>query len=298
MVRIISTAAVVLAFSSSAYGVTEEEIQVALACRKQCDQYREESSSSMVCGKWGRTLPRPKVGRSCTDAFDTMFKNTCLNMCNGKEVTVDVHGHCSEKRREMPKPVVGHACNDGYEGGYAAAAALFSDGAAEAREAAKREETQAEREAMVAAVKEQKEKKDQADLLAARKAAVEAHKAMQNNKGAPVAAEEKKEEEPVAAEEPAAAAEEPAVAVEEPAAPVEEEGGLRGTVEEVAEEVRKVIATLPVTVDESDINLVIYEGQQAAEAVDDFCKKHMASAGVACMDQLLPHVERKLSDKL
>ena len=66
----------------------------------------------------------------------------------------------------------------------------------------------------------------------------------------------------------------------------------------LGEEVRKVIATLPVTVDESDINLVIYEGQKAAEAVEDFCKKHMAEAGSACMDQLLPHVERKLSDKL
>merc|ERR1719408_37041 len=153
MVRIISSAAVVLAFSSSAFGVTEDEIQVAMACRRQCDQYREESSSSMVCGKWGRTLPRPKVGRSCTDAFDTMFKNTCLNMCNGKEVTADVHGHCADKRREMPKPVVGHACNEGYEGGYAAAVALFSDGAAEAREEKRRKEAQAAREAMLAEVK-------------------------------------------------------------------------------------------------------------------------------------------------
>jgi hypothetical protein len=258
MVRIFSTAAVVLAFSSSAYGVTEEEIQVARACRRTCETFREESSSSPACGKWMRTLPRPKVGRSCTDAFDTMFKSTCLNMCNGQEVTVDVHGACDHQRKEMPKPVVGRACNEGYEGGYETAKALFSDEAAEEREAAKREKEAAERAEMEAA-----------------HAAAEAEAAV--------------EEKNPAAEEQVEQQQQP---------PAEEEGGLRGAVEEVVEEVRKVIATLPVTVDESDINLVIYEGQQPAEAVDAFCKKHMASAGTACMDQLLPHVEKKISDKL
>lgn len=293
MVRIFSTAAVVLAFSSSAYGVTEEEIQVAVACRRQCEAYREEITSAHVCGKWTRTLPRPKVGRSCTDTFDNMFKTTCLNMCNGKEVTVDVHGACSEKRKEMPKPVIGHACNDGYEGGYATAKAMFTDEAAEEREVKLREEAAAKRvqEAEEHAAKAQQEKE-----LAFRMAAVANHAAAAGGGEAPAAVEE--EPAAVAAvEEEEPAAEEP-VAVQEEQQPPAEEGGLRGVVEEVVEEVRKVIATLPVTVDESDINLVIYEGQEAAEAVNTFCDKHMASAGTACMDQLLPHVTRKLNEAL
>ena len=44
----------------------------------------------------------------------------------------------------------------------------------------------------------------------------------------------------------------------------------------------------------TDIDLVIYEGQEPLEAVTAFCSKYMASAGGACTDQLLPHVVRKL----
>ena len=57
----------------------------------------------------------------------------------------------------------------------------------------------------------------------------------------------------------------------------------------------KPIASLPVTVDEEDIDLVLYEGQKPEDAVSEFCAKHMPSAGEACNDQLLPHVQRKLA---
>lgn len=292
MVRILSNAAILaLALFAPANAATEEEIQIAMGCRRQCEQYRNDASSSPVCSKWNRTLPRPKVGRSCTDAFDEMFKSTCLNMCFGKEVTHDVNGACGEKRREMPKPVVGHACNEGYEGGYQSARAMFTDEAAEERAQKKAEEE---------ALRKQEEEQAQREKLAeeqaynAALAKQNAEQAQRDEAAAATAAAESSE--PAAEEEAAPAAEE---ATPEAA---EEEGGLRGgaAAEEApakeGEDLGKVVATLPVTVDESDINLVIYENQKAEDAVTAFCNKHMASAGSACMDQLLPHVERKLAD--
>lgn len=275
MVRIVSSTAVALAVLSAAPASAQEasvreQLQLNQACRQQCEDYRSESSSAPTCSKWNRTLPRPKVGRTCQDAFDTMFKTTCLNYCHNKETTYDVNSHCSAARKEMPKPVVGKACNEGYKGGFDTAKALFTDEAEEARQAAKEAAAAAEREASIAAQK-----------------AVEAAAAAENAK--------KAEEAAVAAA--ATTNQEASTAAAEEAV---EEGGLRGGAaeeEEDASDLGAVVATLPVTVDESDINLVIHEKQEPLEAVTAFCNKHMASAGSACMDQLLPHVERKLSEK-
>ena len=210
-----------------------------------------------------------------------MFKDTCLALCFDTEVVVNVNEACGDKRREMPKPVVGQACNQGYEAGYEAAKAMYSDEAAVAREEKARLAAVAEREAAVEAAK----------VKAAEEGAAAFRKSILEKEEGDAAEGEGEGEGEAPAAEDAAASEE--------AEPAAEAGNLRANaVEEAVADARKVIATLPVTVDEADINLLIYEGQEAMAAVDAFCKEHMAAAGSACVDQLLPHVQRKLAEKL
>ena len=61
--------------------------------------------------------------------------------------------------------------------------------------------------------------------------------------------------------------------------------------------VPQVIATLPVNIDDEDVDLVIHRGEDPAAAVQRFCKEHMAESGEACESQLLPHVMNKLEEK-
>jgi len=58
-----------------------------------------------------------------------------------------------------------------------------------------------------------------------------------------------------------------------------------------------IIATLPVAINNEDLEMQILEGQSSVEAVAAFCATHMADNLEACAEQLLPHVERKLEEK-
>ena len=130
--------------------LTPEEMQILMGCRSQCDTYRkEEASSSPSCSKWNRTLPRPKIGRTCTEAFDEAFKSTCVAVCRGREADKGaVIATCTDKRQDMPKPIVGQSCMQGVNGGYEAAIHLFTDAAAQARD---ERQAEAEREALESA---------------------------------------------------------------------------------------------------------------------------------------------------
>ena len=58
----------------------------------------------------------------------------------------------------------------------------------------------------------------------------------------------------------------------------------------VEEEQRKVLETFPVTLDDTTLDLVIYEGQSPEEAVAEFCHTHITDDPSGCIRQLLPVV--------
>ncbi len=52
----------------------------------------------------------------------------------------------------------------------------------------------------------------------------------------------------------------------------------------------KIIATIPITIDDKSNDLFIYEGQSAEDAVVVFCRQHMSEDVSNCIRQLLPNV--------
>lgn len=66
---------------------------------------------------------------------------------------------------------------------------------------------------------------------------------------------------------------------------------------ETAFEQAEVVAILPVTVNDEEIDLVIHKDEDPSSAVKDFCAENMPDSGSACVNQLLPHVINKLVEK-
>ena len=156
-----------------------------------------------------------------------------MSVCRGREADKGaITDTCADKRQEMPKPIVGQSCMQGVNGGYEAAINIFTDAAAEARDA---KQAEAEREAKEAAAEE-----------------------------AAAADAEVGESEPAAAVEQETVEPELEAQQDQHQQQSEEEAsseGLRGSSENVepvaaapeasqADE-RRVLATLPVTVDDS-----------------------------------------------
>lgn len=54
--------------------------------------------------------------------------------------------------------------------------------------------------------------------------------------------------------------------------------------------------SLPITVDNVQQELVIFDGDEPIEIVLAFCEKNMPDEGAACTDQLLRLVQDKLDD--
>lgn len=60
---------------------------------------------------------------------------------------------------------------------------------------------------------------------------------------------------------------------------------------------RTVLATIPVTLDDTETkNLVVHEGQNAEEAVVEFCREHVPNEVGTCIRQLLSVVIEKLTE--
>eukprot|EP00596_Hydrurales_sp_CCMP1899_P007368 CAMPEP_0119037554 /NCGR_PEP_ID=MMETSP1177-20130426/5987_1 /TAXON_ID=2985 /ORGANISM="Ochromonas sp, Strain CCMP1899" /LENGTH=186 /DNA_ID=CAMNT_0006998999 /DNA_START=182 /DNA_END=742 /DNA_ORIENTATION=+ len=63
------------------------------------------------------------------------------------------------------------------------------------------------------------------------------------------------------------------------------------------EETRVIKAEIPVTIDENnEVKLLVYEGQNAEEAVVEFCRENVSDDIPACIRQLLPVVIEKLGE--
>jgi hypothetical protein len=74
------------------------------------------------------------------------------------------------------------------------------------------------------------------------------------------------------------------------------EGGLKEDTEndEVKGATRKIVATIPVTLnDNNTLDLEVHEGQNVEDAVVAFCREHVTDDVSGCIRQLLPEVLEK-----
>ena len=87
--------------------------------------------------------------------------------------------------------------------------------------------------------------------------------------------------------------------------PVEEQSGSQGIAKEenvnvykeAKEENRPVLATIPITLDDSTTkNLLVHEGQNAEEAVVEFCRENVPNEVSTCIRQLLSVVIERLAE--
>merc|ERR1719191_350691 len=56
----------------------------------------------------------------------------------------------------------------------------------------------------------------------------------------------------------------------------------------------KLLVSLPVTVDDQEIYLQVFEGEDHMKKIEAFCMQYMADSSSSCVTQLTPHVEKKL----
>ena len=228
-------------------------------CESTCLVSRNsmEHQKRQACSKESKTLPRPKVGLACTHGFGAGFDDACVTTCRGDSARRDQGVACKQYRNELPKPTTMRSCGAGYQKG-------FDHGVKEATAIVDSAAT---------------------TTPAADEPVPETPKAAQPEAPSRKAAEKSpktavsKDPEPAAAEpEPAAAEPEPAAAEQPPATEP------------------RLLFQMPVTLDEKEVALKIYEGDDPEEVVATFCAEHMASAGDSCMRQLLPHVTKKLEE--
>jgi hypothetical protein len=59
-------------------------------------------------------------------------------------------------------------------------------------------------------------------------------------------------------------------------------------------EVRKLIAKIPITLDDTEVHLEIYEGENAEDVVLKFCQENVADAVSDCIREILPSVLERL----
>lgn len=65
----------------------------------------------------------------------------------------------------------------------------------------------------------------------------------------------------------------------------------------VAQE-EQVLLSLPITVDNVQKELAIFEGDDPMEAVLEFCRDNMPEEGAACADELIRVVQDKISPRV
>lgn len=198
--------------------------RVAGDCRSDCHQLVSELPQALDCRSYRMMLPRPKVGKACTSAYDDGATTACVAIC--EQATVPSRDgkatdFCRKYLQDYPKPTVHKSCRTGYGLGF--------------------------------------------------------DKGLEAGRSLEVAAETPVEV-TVEASPPTEEEQEPSVAVDEEEAPQ-----------------RRLLVSMPVTVDDAEVHLEIFEGDDAVERVSAFCADNMADSVDSCVRQLTPHVERKLA---
>lgn len=102
--------------------------------------------------------------------------------------------------------------------------------------------------------------------------------------------------EPVREEPPAPAAEAEPVK-EEAVAASKLRGAGTGAGAATPTDTRAVLATIPITIEDTELDLVVHEGENAEEAVVVFCRQHVPNDVSSCIRQLLSTVIEKLEEE-
>lgn len=281
MVRaLLLPAAVILSLAPSVQGEVN--------CHELCNDVRGELNAGIACRQYRKTLPRPKVGNACRIGYQEAVTDACFAFCTGEEATNVVSQACRQYRAEMPKPVMFNSCETGYNAGFSEAKAKVAEKLNDAEQSPRspppepkvvkvENKADAPKEAEPETSTPKVEEKVATKLRGeASKPAESAPETLAEEEGAPEAA--------------AAAAAAPEAAEQQ-----EEEEPAQPEADSAAD--KEVVATLPVNIDDHDVDLVIHRGQDPADAVKIFCAEHMADSGDACETQLLPHVLGKLEEK-
>lgn len=99
-------------------------------CDVVCGAIKSEVSSSEACAKARKSLPRPKIGHICQEAFEKALEFTCVEACQrhgtGRVPENRLSEACDRRRREVPRPVAHKACMDGFNAGFAATTAFIA----------------------------------------------------------------------------------------------------------------------------------------------------------------------------
>ena len=90
-------------------------------CKRECKKMVGELAAFGECRDWRERLPRPKIGRACTDAFSSIGTEACTFVCNGDELPVQtktIGSYCRKYDNELPKPWMHKSCKHGGNRGW------------------------------------------------------------------------------------------------------------------------------------------------------------------------------------
>ena len=75
-------------------------------CVSKCNDLRYEVLSLDICREAKKTLPRPKIGDTCSIAMEQGFSDACISLCMGEKPVSRLAQSCRKAASEMPKPTV------------------------------------------------------------------------------------------------------------------------------------------------------------------------------------------------
>lgn len=228
----------------------------AFVCSDVCNIVQEGLANTPDCNKWRKTLPRPKVGNSCSNGFKSGVRDACMGICEKREVVKNklLQVACSGPKQEFPKPTMFKSCAAGYESGFARG----------------KEATKAQIEVEHAQEGHQTGSSSPPSTQAPPSAQMQAQAPQRAQAQAKVP--------------PSAQAQAPT----QPQPPTKASAAAKTQLPQEA------IATLPVTVDDKEVSLVLHQGQRVEDAVDKFCAVHMPNDAATCNEKLLPLVKTRL----
>ena len=235
-----------LAATSSAIDAANVEYHPSRFCKNKCNELVSDLPQGLDCRQYRMMLPRPKVGKACTSAYDDGAYAACTRTCDsaegsrgGPEKNGLTGSFCRSYMSEFPKPTVHKACRQGYQMGY------------------------------------------DKSLAMAKAYDWNAHKPKPDADAPPVTMETKREAAPAKA----ADRKEPEKAPEPEPEPEPEPAAAEP----------KLLVNMPVTVDDREIFLQIWEGDDSNVKIAAFCDEHMSDSAESCIKQLTPHVNKKLN---
>lgn len=240
-------------------------------CAMLCNDLRTEVLTMSMCSNAKKTLPRPKVGDFCSIAMEQAFSDACVALCMGETPVSRLAQTCRAAAIEMPRPTIRKWCEHGYT-------VAFQKTSQDLRTHFIEETPSRISEPVLEPIIESinfRELKEEEPI--------------ENEKESEEPAVENLDTSPVLAEKPEEIPQEPEEVLQEPEELLPEP-------EVIPDEVilPKIIARVPITLDEATVDLNILEGQSPEDAVVVFCRGNMADDVSGCIRQLLPTVLERL----